>query len=164
MSNAAFLIIKSDTSAGDKEFSFLLSHRKDSTFGFPGGKLEYKETPLSAVLRECEEEINFLPTQKELLNIGELTSLEFGNNQIYCFLLSVPMHRLMQIMSNANKMSGSHSIQEACGFTLAHVSEKSVSNLAKLPFSGTAKKELFHLLKVVGIKYDTVDIEGLFSE
>ena len=163
MSGASFLIIKSDKGHGEEAFRVLLSHRRDSTFGFPGGKIDHKETPFEAVLRECEEEINFLPTPQEILNIGELAELDFKGNPIYSFVLTVSLSRLNQIMSNANKLRGSHAMAEACGFTMAAIYDKGLENLVKLPYAGTAKQELKTLLETIGYKHNTLSLGDLFE-
>lgn len=163
MSDASFLIIKSDKGHDDESFRILLSHRRDSSFGFPGGKVENKETPFEAVLRECEEEINFRPTLQEMFDIRSLAVLDFNGNKIYSHVLSVSLPRLNQIMSNANKLRGSHAMAEACGFTMAAIYDKGLENLVKLPFSGTAKQEIKILLETMGYKHNTLSMSDLFE-
>lgn len=51
MADAAFLIIKSKEGHGDEFCRILMSHRRDSSFGFPGGKIENGETPFNAMIR-----------------------------------------------------------------------------------------------------------------
>lgn len=77
-------LIASRHQNGVREFLNVRAHNKDS-YGFPGGKLEYGETPEAAVIRETEEEIGVTPTNIRYLDVFKSQTPEGRSMQMYVF-------------------------------------------------------------------------------
>lgn len=74
---------------GEEIFVFLQKRAKDAKrlpdwFGFFGGGMENNEAPEETLLREIQEEMDFVPEGYELLN-----SYEFENGLKHVFILEV---------------------------------------------------------------------------
>ena len=49
-----------------------------NTWGLPGGKMESGETIMSAMIRECEEELGFMPEYLRLVPLEKFTTVDHG--------------------------------------------------------------------------------------
>lgn len=68
----------------EKEGKFLLAQRKENTsqglkWEFPGGKIEFGETPEQCLVREIQEELNIIIEVKEIFDV---VSHVYGEKQI----------------------------------------------------------------------------------
>lgn len=77
----------------------LILHRhpekfQGSTWGVPGGKLEPEEEPADAVMREVQEEVGIIISQKDLIYLGKLfirlKELDYIFEIFSCNFISVP--------------------------------------------------------------------------
>lgn len=79
------LIVTRLNQLGVTEILNVLASNKDR-YGFPGGKLEERETPLESVIRETEEELGHKPTSVEY--IGEFEALTSEGRQIKMYVFT----------------------------------------------------------------------------
>jgi 8-oxo-dGTP pyrophosphatase MutT (NUDIX family) len=52
--------------------------RHPGSWGLPGGKIEPGETIMSAMIRECEEELGYMPDYMKLIPLEKFTSSDGG--------------------------------------------------------------------------------------
>jgi ADP-ribose pyrophosphatase YjhB (NUDIX family) len=72
-------------SKNTKRFLYLLRNdNKNICWALPGGKLEYNETLLSGLKRECIEEINFWMEDLKLVPIQKFVNNDFTYNTFFC--------------------------------------------------------------------------------
>lgn len=61
---------------------YLYLMRNDSkhpnTWGLPGGKIEFGETLIEAIKRECQEELGIMPNYLKLVPVEQFTSADLG--------------------------------------------------------------------------------------
>lgn len=67
-------------------FLFLLRSEEKgiNSWGIPGGKLEYHETLLDGLERECTEEIKFFPNNPKLVPIQKFVNNTFTYHTFFC--------------------------------------------------------------------------------
>ena len=82
-----------NTSAGVFFFSkttnrFLYLLRADNknpgNWGIPGGKIELEETLLEGIVRECEEEMGYFPSDAKLIPIQKFVNHTFTYHTFFC--------------------------------------------------------------------------------
>lgn len=72
-------------SKNTKRFLYLLRNdSKNNCWALPGGKLEYNETLLDGLKRECIEEINFWIDDLKLVPIQKFVNNDFTYNTFFC--------------------------------------------------------------------------------
>jgi 8-oxo-dGTP diphosphatase len=72
-------------SKNTKRFLYLLRNdNKNICWALPGGKLEYNETLLSGLKRECIEETNFWMEDLKLVPIQKFVNNDFTYNTFFC--------------------------------------------------------------------------------
>jgi ADP-ribose pyrophosphatase YjhB (NUDIX family) len=72
-------------SKNTKRFLYLLRNdNKNNCWALPGGKLEYNETLLDGLKRECIEEINFWIDDLKLIPIQKFVNNDFTYNTFFC--------------------------------------------------------------------------------
>jgi 8-oxo-dGTP pyrophosphatase MutT (NUDIX family) len=75
-------------SLSTKRYLYLLRNDKkyNSTWGLPGGKVEKDETLLTAIERECTEEIGSMPDYIKLIPLTQFTSADelFVYHTFFC--------------------------------------------------------------------------------
>ena len=62
--------------------------RHPDSWGLPGGKVEYGETMMAAMIRECQEELGVMPEYTKLIPIEKFTSAD-GGFSYHTFFCSV---------------------------------------------------------------------------
>ena len=62
--------------------------RNPCTWGLPGGKVEYNESLLAAIARECQEELGAMPEFENLVPLEKFTSAD-GNFSYHTFFASI---------------------------------------------------------------------------
>jgi 8-oxo-dGTP pyrophosphatase MutT (NUDIX family) len=86
----------SNTSAGvffysKKSDRYLYLLRTDTknpgNWGIPGGKIEDNETLLEGIIRECEEEVGYFPTDAKLIPIQKFINNTFTYHTFFCEVL-----------------------------------------------------------------------------
>lgn len=86
----------SNTSAGvffysKKSNRYLYLLRTDAknpgNWGIPGGKIEDSETLLEGIIRECEEEVGYFPTDAKLIPIQKFINNTFTYHTFFCEVL-----------------------------------------------------------------------------
>ena len=67
-------------STSTQRYLYLLRNdpRHPNTWGLPGGKIEYGETLIEAMNRECTEELGFVPAYIKLVPLEKFTSADQG--------------------------------------------------------------------------------------
>lgn len=63
--------------------------RHPDTWGLPGGKIESGESIMDAIIRECQEELGFMPEYIKLAPLEKFTTVDSGFSY-HTFFCSVP--------------------------------------------------------------------------
>jgi 8-oxo-dGTP pyrophosphatase MutT (NUDIX family) len=67
-----------------KRFLYLLRSDGNYSWGVPGGKIEYGESLLDGLERECIEEIGFFPIDAKLIPIQKFVNNTFTYHTFFC--------------------------------------------------------------------------------
>lgn len=61
--------------------------KNPGNWGIPGGKIEFGETLLEGIARECAEEISFFPNDAKLIPIQKFVNHSFTYHTFFCEVL-----------------------------------------------------------------------------
>lgn len=118
--------------------------RWDGSFGAVGGGVDKGEELLDAILRECKEEINYIPTSINELITRRNTRSHF---HIHCYTCELSYEELKKVRDNAS--TGEHFDAECAGVNLMHIcrystgrGERGWVNIMEQNFASTGKMDL----------------------
>jgi 8-oxo-dGTP pyrophosphatase MutT (NUDIX family) len=135
-------------SIDNNQAKIMIQLRDDGLLGTSGGKIEKNETVIEALFREVKEEIvydiNEYPDQliTPLLVIVD-KSTNWAINSFYRVVSSQEMEKLRFSYRNS-----SHT-HEVAGIAIYDVKPKTIRNIKKQKFSGTALEEFSALVSIV---------------
>ncbi len=123
----------------------LMMARWDGKLGFIGGNVDATDNSLKeAVMRELKEEINYIADESRLV---PFTTFANEKMNIHAFTYEVTEKELKEIFRES--LNAEHFGAENCGSIMMQVHEKSIPNLVKQVWSGTAGTEFKILLEEV---------------
>ena len=122
-----------------------MNSRFDGRLGFVGGNVDSTDPTLEdAVAREALEEVNFRIDKSRLKHF---TTFANSTRHITSFLYELSEEEMLNLYRSSTKAV--HFGSENCGSILWQVNEKSVNQLTKNNFSGTAKEELQLIIDIL---------------
>lgn len=122
-----------------------MNSRFDGKLGFVGGNVDTTDLTLEdAVVRESLEEVNFRINKPRL---KYFTTFANDTRHITSFLYELSEKEMLDLYRSSTRAV--HFGSENCGSIIWQVNEKSVNQLIKNNFSGTAEKELQLILDIL---------------
>lgn len=135
-------------------------HRWEGTVGFPGGLAEPGEDPLSAALREADEELAFRPNPEELARIVLVDDRSVAEGtRALLFSLALPEVRFRQALRDA--ASAPHALSEGWAFPARFRNDPAPAfdNLMASPLAPGVRAEAEALARHLG--WDRTWLPGL---
>lgn len=120
--------------------------RWDGSLGFVGGLVDPGETILQAALREAGEEVGYVPDAKNVVLVCSHHMVSARRTQnTHLFACRVTMEEIYAIRQRA--CTAEHGATESAGFNVLHMHAKTLENLGKMHWAGTAFNEVNVLLE-----------------
>ena len=136
---------KKDRKKVHEKYPIVLAQmRHDCKIGFPGGKVELKNTSLvDGLMRELYEEINL-----KNINLNKLEIIStYSNHKAHTttFAYEVTFKEMIRIVNNSK--NAKHSFIENMGSFMLRLDHTTLDNISKHNFSGTGIEDLNTLIK-----------------
>lgn len=120
--------------------------RWDGSLGFVGGIVDPGETILQAALREAGEEVGYVPEAKNVVLVCSHRMVSSTRTQnTHLFACKVSKDEIYAIRQRA--CTTEHGETESAGFNVLHMHSKTLQNLDKMHWAGTALSEVKLLLE-----------------
>lgn len=120
--------------------------RWDGSLGFVGGLVDPGETILQAVLREAGEEVGYVPEESNVVLVCSHRMVSDRRTQnTHLFACKVGKDEIYAIRQRA--CTAEHGATESAGFNVLHMHAKTLENLGRMHWVGTAFNEVSILLE-----------------